>query len=227
MKVYLIAYTQLGGEHLDIPNMWDYMKSVDSEVLLDSEDGDALVEFAGRLCYRSWAPYQEGNQKLNANVKKIRVDSKEYIANIIKQGHGSVLEHVNFTFLLEGVSRVLTHELVRHRAGCAYSQESLRYVRLEHLEVVLPEKTEGNELMNQVVESIKKAIVNLNKLLIKDDMPFSEKKRLTSFIRRIAPIGIKTNILFTANARALRHIIKMRTSLGAEVEIRGRISKCS
>ena len=81
--------------------------------------GELLVEFGGRACYRSWEP------GLNPNVTKIRTDQREYFANILRSAHGSVLEHANYTFAFRNVSRVFTHELVRHRAGSAFSQESL------------------------------------------------------------------------------------------------------
>ena len=81
----------------------------------ESTDGERLAEFAGRLCYMS--------QKNPA-----KRDTRDYLENIKKQGHGSVLEHATYSLLIEGVSRSLTHELVRHRAGFAYSQLSQRYV---------------------------------------------------------------------------------------------------
>ena len=81
----------------------------------ESTDGERLAEFAGRLCYMS---------QHNPASRSTR----DYLENIKKQGHGSVLEHANYSLLLEGVSRSLTHELVRHRAGFAYSQLSQRYV---------------------------------------------------------------------------------------------------
>src|SRR5688572_33343354 len=81
----------------------------------ESTDGERLAEFAGRLCYMS-----QRNPAGRA--------TRDYLENIKKQGHGSVLEHVNYSLLIEGVSRSLTHELVRHRAGFAYSQLSQRYV---------------------------------------------------------------------------------------------------
>src|SRR5690606_13837790 len=85
---------------------------------------EMLVEFGGRACYRSWEP------GLNPNVTRVRTDRMEYFANILRSAHGSVLEHANYSFALRNVSRVFTHELVRYRAGSAFSQESLRYVRL-------------------------------------------------------------------------------------------------
>src|SRR5262249_32603417 len=84
--------------------------------------GELLVEFGGRACYRSWEP------GLNVNVTKVRTDQREYFANILRSAHGSVLEHANYSFALRNVSRVLTHEIVRHRAGSAFSHDSLRYV---------------------------------------------------------------------------------------------------
>lgn len=88
--------------------------------VLDNKDGDMLVEFAGRVCYMS---FDKGRP------------SQEYISHILEVGHGSVLEHANFTLLFEGVSRSLTHELVRHRAGFAYSQLSQRFCDPDQYEI--------------------------------------------------------------------------------------------
>ena len=98
----------------------------------ESSDGERLAEFAGRLCYMS--------QKNPANRA-----TREYLENIKKQGHGSVLEHANYSLLLEGVSRSLTHELVRHRAGFAYSQLSQRYVDESEANFVMPPAIMGDE----------------------------------------------------------------------------------
>ena len=73
----------------------------------DRSEPEDLVEFGGRICYRSWKP------GLNPNVTKVRADHDEYLRNILKQKHGSVLEHVSYSFVFRNVSRVLTHELVR------------------------------------------------------------------------------------------------------------------
>ena len=70
---------------------------------------------------------------LNKNVSKVRTDHDEYLRNILKQRHGSVLEHVTYSFVFHNVIRVLTHELVRHRPGVAISQESMRFVRLDDI----------------------------------------------------------------------------------------------
>ena len=98
------------------------------------DTAETLIEIAGRLCYES---FEVG---LNPNVTKIRGTNKEYLENILLKGDGSIAEHglVNFAFL--NVSRVLTHELVRHRVGVAISQESLRYVRLKEIKMWLPDE---------------------------------------------------------------------------------------
>src|SRR4029079_12722359 len=102
----------------------------------ESSDGERLAEFARRLCYMS--------QKNPASRA-----TREYLENIKKQGHGSVLEHANYSLLLEGVSRSLTHELVRHRAGFAYSQLSQRYVDESEANFVLPPAIVGDDALEK------------------------------------------------------------------------------
>jgi len=102
----------------------------------ESTDGERLAEFAGRLCYMSQRnPAQRS--------------TREYLVNILKQGHGSVLEHANYSLLIEGVSRSLTHELVRHRAGFAYSQLSQRYVDESEASFVVPPAIIGASRSNR------------------------------------------------------------------------------
>lgn len=221
-KVYLVAATRMTAGSNDFIQDLGHKDWVED----NTHHADLLVEMAGRLCYRSWAPYKEGDTELNANVERVRLGNEKYLGNILGSGHGSVLEHVNFTFILKGVSRVLTHELVRHRAGMAYSQESLRYCRLEHLELIIPPieadpdtQLDAGELFKRAADFIRETIIELNALLLKDAPDFDTKKKMTSLIRRIAPIGLSTSIMFTANARALRHLIHMRTHPAAEVEI--------
>src|SRR5690606_6234870 len=112
-----------------------------------SSDSDVpaerIAEFAGRVCYLSFGPDAgfEGGHRLIAG----RTTNREYLANILKVRHGSVLEHGVWTFLFEGVSRALTHELVRHR-HFSYSQLSQRYVDESDVGFVLPpEIEEGSE----------------------------------------------------------------------------------
>jgi thymidylate synthase (FAD) len=178
---------------------------------------ELLVEFAGRLCYRSWKP------GLNPNVTRVRGERRDYFANILASGHGSVLEHANWTFALHDVSRAFTHELVRHRAGSAFSQESLRYVRLADIGFRIPPALEPlRERVLSVVEQLEELQVSAAERLglDHDGVPFSVKKEVTSALRRLAPIGLSTDIAWTANARTLRHVIELRTAPGAEEEMR-------
>ena len=215
-KVFLIAETGV------VDGMRDMLVAIGAEkwnVPFDTQsDGEALVEVAGRLCYKSFGT------ELNANLTKVREGNKNYIGNILKTKHGSVLEHANVSIGFIDVSRIFTHELVRHRSGCAYSQESMRFVRLEDIGMYIPECIENDPI---ALKAFQLAVVNaeesyeeLVKLMIRDDMPFAKKKEITSAIRRIAPGGHKTNIIVTANHRAWRHMIELRTAEGAEEEIR-------
>jgi thymidylate synthase (FAD) len=179
--------------------------------------GELLVEFAGRTCYRSWEP------GLNPNVTKVRTDQREYFGNILSSAHGSVLEHANWSFALRDVSRTFTHELVRHRAGSAFSQESLRYVRLTDIGFRVPPALEPmREQVLSIVEQLEELQVSAASALGMDEegVPFHVKKEVTSALRRLAPMGLSTDIVWTTNARTLRHVIEMRTAEGAEEELR-------
>lgn len=189
---------------------------------LDAElnDPQNLAELAGRLCYRSWEP------GLNPNVTRIRADQDAYLRNILRSLHGSVLEHVSFSFVLHNVSRVLTHELARHRPGVAISQESLRFVRLQDLPFWFPEWAQQDaELMKRAsalleqMEEFQQWMAGHFELDV-EGVPFAEKKHKTSFMRRFAPEGVATGLVWTANVRTLRHVIEARTAPGAEEEIR-------
>lgn len=191
-----------------------------SQELALSGDGCDLVEFAGRMCYRSWKP------GLNPNITRVRAGQAEYLDNILRQRHGSVLEHVSYSFVFHGVSRVFTHELVRHRPGTAVSQESLRFVRLDDLPFWLPDWAAADE---ELAARVTGELARLEELqqwmaahfgLDRDGVTMAEKKARTSFMRRLAPEGVATGLLWTANLRALRHVIAERTSPGAEEEIR-------
>jgi thymidylate synthase (FAD) len=219
--VFLIARPSI-----DVEGMRGYLTDVGGESWLERRleesggapnGGELLVEFGGRACYRSWEP------GLNPNVTKVRTDQREYFANILRSAHGSVLEHANWSFALRNVSRVFTHELVRHRAGSAFSQESLRYVRLADIGFRVPPALEPmREQVLSIVEQLEHLQVTAAKALGIDEegVPFHVKKEVTSALRRLAPIGLSTDIVWTANARTLRHVIEMRTAEGAEEELR-------
>ena len=218
-KVFVIAEPKIRYRELH-----KYLASVgaeawyDDNVLVDApRSAETLAEVAGRLCYKSWKP------GLNPNVTKVRTDSAEYLRNIIDVGHGSVLEHAQFTFIFKDVSRVFTHELVRHRVGTAISQESLRYVRLSDIDVRIPDiLAPHTDRVVSLVETLEEFQRDMSKEFGLDDegVPFHHKKEVTSALRRLAPIGLATDMVWSANVRTLRHVIEQRTALGAEEEIR-------
>lgn len=189
-------------------------------------DLNTLAEIMSRLCYRSF------NVDLNPNLTRVRQDQASHIANLLAVRHMAIFEHIHISFIFTGVSRVFTHELVRHRIG-AYSQESLRYVRLdqelpfrqtpiptgdlyqESLEIF----KEDADLMLTYQQKFVETFVNVFKL----DEPgesFHWKKTITSALRRWVGMGVATNIGATWNITQLRHIIEQRTAPEAEEEIR-------
>lgn len=199
-----------------------------------STDMEEIIEVASRSCYMSFRP------GLNANVKRVREGNQPHLSNIIKSGHGSVLEHGWVTFAFHNVSRVFTHELVRHRPGTAISQESLRYVRADDLGAWIPPAFKGNKVAEMVFNASflhsESDYANLLGLAAEQEgkerslegfesLSMEVKKRYTSATRRILPIGMATNIVWSCNMRALRHVIEMRTDPAAEEEIRLVFSK--
>jgi thymidylate synthase (FAD) len=181
----------------------------------DSSDGERLAEFAGRMCYMS--------QRNPANRT-----THDYIENIKKQGHGSVLEHANYSLLLEGISRSLTHELVRHRAGFAFSQLSQRYVDESEANFVVPPAIIGDEALfsawKQQIESAQSAYVALVEQLMERYAWVADRvhrrKMAREAARGVLPNSTETKIVVTANARAWRTMLELRCGEGAELEIR-------
>ena len=181
----------------------------------ESTDGEQLAEFAGRLCYMS-------------QHNPAKRQTREYLENIKKQGHGSVLEHANYSLLLEGVSRSLTHELVRHRAGFAYSQLSQRYVDESEASFVIPPAIVGNEALEGVwreqVEQAQAVYVRLVADLMVGYGWIADKvhrrKMSREAARAVLPNATETKIVVTGNARAWRTMLELRSSEGAELEIR-------
>jgi thymidylate synthase (FAD) len=181
----------------------------------ESTDGERLAEYAGRLCYMS--------QKNPANR-----ETREYLENIKKQGHGSVLEHANYSILLEGVSRSLTHELVRHRAGFAYSQLSQRYVDESQANFVVPPAIVGEEALEKEwqtqIDQAQQSYVRLVEHLMERYSWVADKvhrrKMAREAARGVLPNSTETKIVVTANARAWRTMLELRSSEGAELEIR-------
>jgi thymidylate synthase (FAD) len=237
----------IGVSEVVYPGLTKYLTDLGAQGWgTDTEsDGEMLIEVAGKTCYKSFKP------ELNENLTGVTdQDNEKYIGNILKQRHGSVLEHVLVSFGFHDVSRIFTHELVRHRPA-SYSQESLRFVRLTQLRGYLPEVfqrpfldqirehlddgsnplggySDTSELEDQLkgifqetfeyLESVQRELTDLLQL---DKLEkFSDKKKLTSAMRRLAPEGLATTIIASTNLRQWRHEIEVRTSRHAEEEIR-------
>lgn len=181
---------------------------------------DLLTEFAGKSCYMSF------DKSLNKNLTKIgsRTNHDYIQQGIIANKHGSVLEHSTVTFFITHVSRVVTHEIVRHRAGTAFSQTSGRYVRTDTIDMYLPADIEENPnavlIFLKAIKQMEENIRDLAAVTKVDSKSFPIKKKLTSAFRRLAGNGQANHIVVTANHRAWRHMIEMRTDPHAEEEIR-------
>jgi thymidylate synthase (FAD) len=177
--------------------------------------GEYLAEVAGRLCYMSFARPRPGG-------------NPAYLSHILEVGHGSVLEHAVWNFIVVGVSRSLTHELVRHRAGFGFSQLSQRYVDESVAEYVEPDciaaDPELHRLWVEAVTHSHRAYVKLAQALqdsFKDEPDRTARRKLArQAARSVLPNATETKIFVTANGRALRHFIELRASRFAEVEIR-------
>lgn len=205
-------------------------------------DPALLIALAAKRCYLSF------QASLNPNLTKVRSDLVEYLDNILKSGHGSVLEHAVYTFNIEGVSRVFTGEMNRHRAGVGISEGSMRYIRfndipawcpksisltkgelenIDHVTGLPADKLAAKKLKTQKVFDRHFKMTELNYAEIAEiwaeelspTSKFHAKKQITSMMRRIVPMGVATGGTWTFNLRAMRHIIALRASEAAEEEI--------
>jgi thymidylate synthase (FAD) len=186
-------------------------------------DSTQLCKTAGQTCYMSFGPRRTKNENAAA-----------YIERLTSAGHGSVLEHASFSFLLYGISRSVTHELVRHRAGTGFSQISQRYVSGAVLRFVeRPEYQEDEELHRLFEERADRAASEYEAMaeqlverqgggnsMLSADYKTDARKKVQQTARSLLPNETEAPIVFTANVRALRHIIEMRADAHAESEIR-------
>lgn len=179
--------------------------------------GEQLAELAGRNCYQSFG--------------KGRKSNAEYLGNILMQQHGSVLEHAVWNFLITGVSRSFTHELVRHRAGTAFSQLSQRYVDESTADFVEPAIIADDPALHatwlEAIESAHAAYRRLADGLAASietqypTLPKTQRRKMArEAARSVLPNATETKMFFSCNARELRHIIELRGAEGAEPEIR-------
>ena len=179
-----------------------------------SAGAEAMSEIGGRVCYMSFAAGRKSNH--------------DYLAHILEVGHGSVLEHAVWNFLVVGVSRSLTHELIRHRVGMSPSQLSQRFHVESDCDFVEPEiiaeDPELHALFLEAIEHDRRVYAELlDKLSAKlTHIPekTARRKMACQAARSILPNATETKIFLTFNARALRHFIELRGSKDADAEIR-------
>lgn len=181
----------------------------------DAEDGaERLCEVAGRLCYMSFG--------------KGRKTNEEYLGHIIGVGHGSVLEHAVYNFIITGVSRSFTHELIRHRAGFGYSQLSQRYVDESTADYVEPDTIADDpelhaiwlEAVRTAQDAYRRLVAGLTDKLADYPDKTMRRKMARQAARSVLPNACETKIFVTANARAIRHFVELRGSEHADTEIR-------
>jgi thymidylate synthase (FAD) len=221
-EVYFIGATSL------IPaELMRYLRDSGNEDFLDSmaaakasglNEGEILCSFYAKLCYASLTMGK------NQNVTRIR-DVPDNLRACFDQGHGSVFEHVQLNFVVRNCSRVLTHELVRHRVGTAFSQTSGRYVRTDELDMIVDPILFEHGIMSREEASeaqayLERLMITLSNRIAVSAGDFATKKKLTSAARRWAPNGQANEIGLSLNLRALRHIVQLRTGRHAEWEIR-------
>ena len=185
----------------------------------EATDGEELAEVAGRVCY------------LSVGDRQSRRSNREYIQNLISMGHDSVLEHISWTFLLTGVSRAFTHQLVRHRAGFAFSQLSQQYhdendagvVEPPHLRE-FPEALQAwQRTMEVAKESYRVIYYALSQPLESQSLRLPAKelhRAIRSAARTVLTNATETKIMVTANARAFRHFLKVRGGIPGDWEMR-------
>src|SRR5438034_819800 len=181
----------------------------------DSTPGERLAEFAGRLCYMG-------------QHNPVNRTTADYLENIKKQGHGSVLEHSVYVLLIEGISRSCSHELVRHRAGFGYSQISQRYVDESHAAFVMPPAVAGDarleeEWQQQVAEAQAAYVRAVEGLMQRYEWVADKvhrRKMAREAARSVLPNATEVKIVVSGNARAWRTMLELRCGEGAELEIR-------
>jgi thymidylate synthase (FAD) len=207
--VYLV-----GRQVVDAEAIERFLDDHDLTWTTDTEVGaEMLAEIAGRLCYMSYG--------------KGRKTSREFLGHLVDVGHGSVLEHAVWSFLITGVSRSFTHELVRHR-HFSYSQLSQRYVDESESPYVEPDVIAADPALHAVwVEAVNAARSAYERLVVGLEERYADepdrtlrRKLARQAARSVLPNATETRIFVTGNARALRHFIEMRGSEAADVEIR-------
>ena len=200
------------------------------KLIQHTPEPEKLIAAAAKLCY---SPV--GAEDIMEGLEPQKTE--KFLGMLMDIGHESPIEHVSFTFAVEGVSRVLTHQLVRHRIGCSYSQQSQRYVKLERFEYIIPPEIEkvpqAKALFVKAMEEDQQTYNKLVEVLFKEHYEKliaegkSEKqakaaagKSSIEDARYVFPNACETKIVFTMTARALMNFFRHRCCQRAQWEIR-------
>ena len=176
------------------------------ELLYHTPDPERAVATAARLCYAPIGASELMESLTDQGIHKV-------LRTILESGHLSTLEHASYTFAIEGVSRALTHQLVRHRLA-SFNQQSQRYVKFsDGLETVKPESIRTNPAANALFDEMIDATVNAYQTLIESGIPAEDA-------RYILPNAAETKIVVTMNIRELLHFFNVRCCNRAQWEIR-------
>jgi thymidylate synthase (FAD) len=171
-----------------------------------------LVYTACRTCYSELAPEEIFRKAVDGEVEPARM--QKLISGVIESGHGSTIEHIVFTFAITGVSRTLSHQLVRHRAGVAFDQQSQRYVKFKGAATMLPGTiAEGDADLRERFEEQVQGSLELYGEMLQAGIPGEDA-------RFVFPNATRTNLVMTANLRALIHMSGLRLCTMAQWEIR-------
>ncbi|MBV8073066.1 MAG: FAD-dependent thymidylate synthase, partial [Acidobacteriaceae bacterium] len=210
-QLFVLARTELSDSAKDL---YSYFGAPRPAPSLSSYTAEQVIEAAGRTCYLSFA---------NPSGRS----TTEYIENLIRQGHESVLEHVAWTFVLTGVSRAFTHQMVRHRVGFSYSQLSQQYVDHRSIRFVVPsELLMHPELLpawEKTVLAQRDAYIALVESLNSAPSTLRSRERVRSMrsaARSVLPNCVEAVIAVTANARAWRHFLAVRGATEGDIEMR-------
>lgn len=179
----------------------------DKDYYDEDDTGQELIEFAGRLCYESFDLPNE-HTATNSN----------YVRSLIAKGHESVLEHVSVSLYVEGVSRNLSHELIRHR-HLSFSELSQRYVNMEKANVIVPpacRETRGEDLETIEGSTWQEDYSELTDGLISEG---NTRKQAREAARYVLPAGMETKFVVSGNLRAWRDVLKKRHSKYADAEM--------
>jgi thymidylate synthase (FAD) len=171
-----------------------------------------LIYTACRTCYSELTPEDIFRKAADGEIDVAKM--QRLISNVIESGHGSTIEHVVFTFGISGVSRTLSHQLVRHRAGVAFDQQSQRYVTFKKAATMLPQTiAEAEPDVRARYEEQVEGAMSLYGDLVGAGIPGEDA-------RFVFPNATRTNLVMTTNLRALIHMSGLRLCTMAQWEIR-------